>query len=148
MAVQQRDFHQRRRFLLAILLIDSLDDDETVKTRDRVIWAREWLRRREERGAFHQLIRELSCEDDEAFTNYFRLNQVKFQYLTSRLDKRILKQSTMMRDAIGPAERLAVTLRYLATGETFSSLEKQFRICRTAISYIVVEVSFRVSDRL
>ena len=46
----------------------------------------------------------------------------------------------MMRTPISPGERLAVTLRYLATGETFSSLESQFRISRTAISEIIFEV--------
>lgn len=46
----------------------------------------------------------------------------------------------MMRFAIRPDERLAVTLRFLATGESFSSLEKQFRISRSAISCIVIEV--------
>ena len=33
----------------------------------------------------------------------------------------IQRQDTIMRAAISPGERLAVTLRYLATRETFSS---------------------------
>ena len=45
-----------------------------------------------------------------------------------------------MRKAIDPRERLALTLRHLATGESFRSLEFQFRINRKAISYIVIEV--------
>ena len=36
--------------------------------------------------------------------------------------------------------RLTVTIRFLATGETFRSLSFQFRISRGAISYIVTEV--------
>ena len=45
-----------------------------------------------------------------------------------------------MRKLISPKERLALTLRYLATGETFRSVEYQFRICRKVICYIVLEV--------
>ena len=45
-----------------------------------------------------------------------------------------------MRSPISPSERLALTLRFLSTGEAFRSLEFQFRVSRTAISYIVLEV--------
>lgn len=44
-----------------------------------------------------------------------------------------------MREAIPVGERLAITLRYLATGQTFSSLEYTFRVSRHSISRIVVE---------
>ena len=55
-----------------------------------------------------------------------------------------------MRESIKPDEWLAVTLHYLATGESFKSLEFQFRISRTAISDIVVEtcqVIFNILSR-
>ena len=38
-------------------------------------------------------------------------------------------------------ERLVLTIRYFATGETFRSLSFQFRVSRRAISSIVVQVS-------
>ena len=41
---------------------------------------------------------------------------------------------------ISPAERLTLTLRFLATGESFRSLSFQFRISKSAISHIVQEV--------
>ena len=135
---------RRRNFIQIILLIDALEEENEEKTRDRQVWARDWMRRRQARGAFHQLVPELASEDEEAFINYFRMNQVKFHFVTARIQEKIAKKNTLMREAISPAERLAVTLRYLATGETFSSLEKQFRISRTAISAIVIEVSSSV----
>ena len=49
---------------------------------------------------------------------------------------------------IVPAERLALTLRFLATGETFQSLHFQFRISRPAISYNVTEVCEAVTKML
>ena len=41
-----------------------------------------------------------------------------------------------MRESISAAERMALTLRFLATGESFHSLAVQFCISRHAISYI------------
>ena len=45
-----------------------------------------------------------------------------------------------MREPIPPAERLAATLRFLATGESFSSLQYQFRISASTLSLIIPEV--------
>lgn len=45
-------------------------------------------------------------------------------------------------------ERLAVTLRFLATGETYRSLSFQFRISRAAISYIIKEVCSAIAKHL
>lgn len=72
----------------------------------------------------------------------------KFDELLHKIEDCLIRQNTMMRASIGPSERLAVTLRFLAYGETFSSLEKQFRISRTAISYIVIEVSDHIVLKL
>ena len=45
-----------------------------------------------------------------------------------------------MRQPIPPGERMAVmTLRFLATGESFSSLQYQFRISASSLSFIVPE---------
>ena len=41
---------------------------------------------------------------------------------------------------ISPAERLTLTLCFLATGKMFRSLSFQFRISQSAISYIVQEL--------
>ena len=42
---------------------------------------------------------------------------------------------------VSSAERLVLTIRFLATGESFSSLNFQFRISERAISYIVDSVA-------
>lgn len=45
-----------------------------------------------------------------------------------------------MRKAIPDCERLAVTLRFLASGDTFKSLSVVFRIAPNTISLIIPEV--------
>lgn len=53
-----------------------------------------------------------------------------------------------MRQSIKPDEQLAITLRYLATGESFQSLQFQFWVSRTAISEIVMETSQAIYNLL
>ena len=56
------------------------------------------------------------------------------------LSESIRKQDTPMRMAISPRERLALTLRFLATGESFQSLSFQFRIGKATDGEIIIEV--------
>jgi hypothetical protein len=46
------------------------------------------------------------------------MNPQLFKALVEFLTPDIIKQSTVMRTAISPAERLAITLRFLATGSS------------------------------
>ncbi|KAJ8937152.1 hypothetical protein NQ318_009318 [Aromia moschata] len=52
----------------------------------------------------------------------------------------IMKSDTNYRLAIPPAERLAVTLRFLATGNSYHSLMYTFKISRQCISNFIPEV--------
>lgn len=67
------------------------------------------------------------------------MDQGTFNNLVRLLEPTLQRQDTVMREAIPVGERLAITLRYLATGHTFSSLEYTFRVSRHSISRIVVE---------
>lgn len=52
----------------------------------------------------------------------------------------ITKKTTMMRKPIDPEIKLAITLRFLATGESYESLMYQFRVHSTTISQFIPEV--------
>lgn len=52
----------------------------------------------------------------------------------------IVKQDKRFRKAIPPSQRLAVTLRFLATGDSYASFSALFRIAQYTISLIVPEV--------
>ena len=86
-----------------------------------------------------QLVKELVVEDSTSYRDFFRPNSQQFEFILKKIAKLITKNETLMWPSIKPAERLAVTLRYLVTGETFKSLEYSFRIIRTLISSIVTE---------
>ncbi|CAK1592157.1 unnamed protein product [Parnassius mnemosyne] len=71
-----------------------------------------------------------------------------FDELLSIISQRIKKQDTNMRRSITPAERLAVTLRYLASGANFTDLEYDFQISRKTIPFNVKETCQAISQEL
>ena len=99
-----------------------------------------WIKRRREKGAFANICRELATEDLPSFKNFMRMDYVTFQALVDKISRKISKNTTVMRKPISASERVALTLRFLATGESFSSLEFQFQISNRTISNIVFEV--------
>ena len=62
---------------------------------------------------------ELRTGDEKFYRNFLRVTGEDFDTLLERVSPLIKKENTRMREAITPAERLAVTLRYLATGKYF-----------------------------
>ncbi|CAH1975622.1 unnamed protein product [Acanthoscelides obtectus] len=59
-----------------------------------------------------------------------------FDYLLQRLDKHIALQETNMRQAIPPTEMLAVTIRYLVSGMTFTDLHYAYRLGPSTIRIV------------
>ena len=75
-----------------------------------------------------------------------RMDPPMFRELLARLTPRISKQDTNYRPAIKPGVRLAVTLKYLATGETYHSLSFAFRVPHNTISQIIKDVCQAIID--
>ena len=135
-----REVARKRKFMLLILM--QLLDEDSPATIERRVWTREWIKRREEFGAYYTLFRELAAEDTLGFGEYMRMPHAKFLALVEAVGPLLTKQETHMRTSIVPNERLAFAIRYLATrtGETFQSLSFQFRIGKSTVSQIVMEV--------
>ena len=117
---------------------ENLDGD---KKRKRM-WTKERFGegQREMKGVYFNLLQELALHDQDEFRRYIRMDNETFLELVRLIKPIIKKQDTVMRQSISPEERLTVTLRYLATGESFRSLSGQFRISDRTISKFVPEV--------
>ncbi|XP_072006661.1 uncharacterized protein [Engystomops pustulosus] len=82
------------------------------------------------------------------FVSYTRLSVEQFDYLLELCRAKLTRQDTVMRQAIAPEERLLITLRFLATGESYSSLHYLFLVGRSTICKIVKETSVALWDIL
>ena len=98
------------------------------------------MQRRKTYGTYETLIRELREEDQNDYSNYFRMNPEEFDELFTLIENDITKNDTTMREAIPAAIKLAITLRFLATGESYRSLQYQFRVHRSTISKFIPKV--------
>ncbi|RXM30136.1 hypothetical protein EOD39_8138 [Acipenser ruthenus] len=80
-----------------------------------------WLRRRQKHGAYHALVQEMRLEDAEKDQNFLRMDTQSFDLLLNLVKPLTEKEDTFFRAAIPAEERLSVTPRYLATGDTYTS---------------------------
>ncbi|XP_065054207.1 uncharacterized protein LOC135683011 [Rhopilema esculentum] len=77
-----------------------------------------------------------------------RMNTETFEELLSKVRHDIEEQTTHLRTPISTEEKLAVTLRFLGTGEIFESLQYQFRIHQTSITKFVPLVCDAIYNNL
>lgn len=71
-----------------------------------------------------------------------------FDELLNLVAPKIEKKDTNYRKAIPAKERLAITLHYLATGNSFTSLAYTFKVSKQLISSIIPEVCSALVDSL
>ena len=129
--------------VLAALLLDEEErnEDAVLRTQKRSCRVRSWLQRREEKGCYHNLFKELLLEGTESFREFVRMDRRHFQFPVKKLWNHLHKTDTKMRKSITPDKKVSLFLRYLATGESFRSLEFIYRVRRRSISRIVMEVA-------
>lgn len=83
---------------------------------------------------------ELVAKPSGEFQKFTRMSQSDFDDLLNKVLPAIAKQDTQLRNAIPARIRLAITLRYLPTGDSFESLHFLFKISPQLISKIIPEV--------
>lgn len=107
------------------------------KKRNRRMWVRPYLARRQVLSS--TLWNELRL-DDFLFQNFTRMSRSDFELLVNKLGPIITKETTNMRDPIPVTTKLAITLRFLATGDSYRSLMYQFRVSNSCISKFIPTV--------
>ena len=93
------------------------------KRKKRLGWVKTRLLKRDKKGAYNNVIQELRFLDMENYRRYLRMNTETFEELLHRVTPLLEKKSTTMRKPLRVAEKLACTLRFLAGGESYSSLQ-------------------------
>ena len=118
------------------------------RRRERRWWSRPWVStvQRNEQGAYSKLMVELRADDPEAFTNFMRMPPEMFDELLDRVGPRLTKRTTNWRTPLEPGLKLAITLRHLATGDSYMSMRYLWRVPHNTISVIVREVCRAIFD--
>ncbi|KAL4119780.1 hypothetical protein QTP88_012552 [Uroleucon formosanum] len=124
-----------------------INSEKTEKRRVRRCWMTSLNRSRERYNASDMLLA-LRAEPSGKFQNFCRMSSEDFEFILTKIGPKISKQDTNMRKVLPIQERLAVTLRFLATGDSFVSLEYLFKIFNQSISRIVPEVCLAIIDAL
>uniref|UniRef100_A0A8C4WX70 DDE Tnp4 domain-containing protein n=1 Tax=Eptatretus burgeri TaxID=7764 RepID=A0A8C4WX70_EPTBU len=116
--------------------------------RKKRLWVKCWGERRPAEGAINNLLGQASADGELCYADFQRIHPTLFDELVERVGPRIARTNTTFRCAISTAERVAITLRFLTTGETYRSLSYQFRVGETTIGKIVPETCQAIYDLL
>ena len=89
-------------------------------------------------GEYNNLVREMQFHDHKFFFKMFRMSPSQLEDLINWVAPLIIKDS-VHREAICPEERLCLTLRYLASGDSHVSLAASDRVSQTTVGRIIPE---------
>ncbi|XP_075715546.1 uncharacterized protein LOC142750430 [Rhinoderma darwinii] len=135
-----RPIKVRRRHMAALMqIVHNVIRRKRIReehARGRRFWVHPINVLRYERGHIGHLYDELR-RFPRKFYEFCRMSIPAFDALAEILAVHLRRHDTVMRNAISPVERLLITLRFLATGESYSSLHLQFRVGKSTISGIV-----------
>ena len=113
----------------------------------RNVWVKSWFKRRQSLGVYETLLAELQLEDECNYKSYLRMTSENFEKIFQLIKVYIRKENTKMSEPIPPRLKLAATIRFLSTGESYKSLSFQFRIHNSTLSLFVPEVCQAIFSR-
>ena len=92
----------------------------------------------------------LKCfhNDSYFFYRYIRLSPERFDHMLGLVENSITKEDTNFRKAISAGERLAVTLRFLASLESQRSLSFAYLIGKSTLSHVIRETCDAILEAL
>jgi hypothetical protein len=108
-------------------LFHELQNGLEKKEKRKRTWVEKWIRRRNVYGASNTLLKELADENPSEYVRHLRMSPEKFDKLLVMTETSIRKKDTAMRMAIPTRTKLEITLRYLASGDSFRTLHPLYR---------------------
>jgi len=135
---EEEEFHRQEEEFIGLLYLWRLRRRQ--QRRRRRVWVRPWIQRRQLFGQYETLMAELERESRGDFVGFMRIDPEMFHELLMRLTPRLTKADTNFRKALEPGLKLAVTLRFMATGDNFRDLAYAFRVPHNTISMFLGDV--------
>lgn len=137
----------RPRVRIAVAAVMFLLIHRLIKKKNRKskrFWVKKLYQNRSEYG--NRLYADLIFDGEEH--NFTRMPESEFEILYSLVNAKISRSDTNFRKAITARERLLITLRFLATGDSYTSLQYLFRVSKQRISVIVPDVCDAIIEQL
>ena len=108
MTVARAYVYNKVRSLLAVFIAFKVLNHEDKKCgRGKT---RQWIRRRDERGYFNNIVKELAIEDTAEYKNIMRMSHAVFQRILNYIEQDITRKQVLGENkVISPKERLALT---------------------------------------
>ena len=94
------------------------------------------LSRKKNLGYFTNLFQKLKVEGTEAFKEMLKISYSNCKWILAQIKELTTPQIAGGHKVVGVPERLVKKLRFLAHGESFKSLNFQFRVSDKTIIYI------------
>jgi len=135
----------RHNILMLALVEAAREEEEEGGHRPRSVWVKPWLQRRTLYGQYDTLMFELMRESHGDFKKFMRVTPEIFRELLERVGPRITKDRAR-RQALEAGIKLAITLRFLATGNSYRSLAFGFRVASNTISLFIPQVCDAIVD--
>lgn len=142
----------------AVAIIIGLSTQKQKRRRKHRYWVRPSLKGLKSRAKYSSsdMMKDLILDDTTSaqyrsnigFKNFFRMSTSDFENLLNKIGSKIHKEDTQLRKGIHASDRLAITLRFLATGDSYQSLSYTFKISKTVISKSVPNVCNALIDAL
>jgi len=117
--LQLLQIQRRRDFLVAATLLE--DQRQHQQQRRRTMWVKPWLLQRVTLGHYDTLMQELMRESRGDFKTFLRMEPEILREMLDRVAPRIEKCQEG-RPPLSPGLMLAITLRFLSTGNSYHSL--------------------------
>ena len=114
--------------------------------RRRSIWFKNWLLRRPHHGNYVSLLHELHREDRKGYKKFMRVSAELFDEMVERLSHVLKKDETRLRKPLPVGLKLAVTLRFLATGNSYTDLQYSFHVSKSTISTFIQQVCRAITN--
>ena len=103
--------YSKVRSLLAVFVaFEVLNHENKKRGREKT---RQWIRRRDERGYFNNIVKELAIEDTTEYKDMARMSHADFQRILSYIEQDITRKQVLGGNkVISPKERLALTISH------------------------------------
>ena len=100
-------YNKVRSLLAVFIAFEVLNHEDKKCGRGKT---RQWIRRRDERGYFNNIVKELAIEDTAEYKNMMRMSHAVFQRILNYIEQDITRKQVLGGNkVISPKERLALT---------------------------------------